>query len=38
MTRGDCASAIREERYVNEPIETKYLKFRLLIISESTGF
>ena len=27
MTRGDYASAIREERYVSEPIETKYFKF-----------
>jgi hypothetical protein len=27
MTRVDYARAIREERYVSEPIETKYLKF-----------
>ena len=26
-TRGDYASAIREQRYVSEPIETKYFKF-----------
>ena len=26
-TRGDYASAIREERYVSEPIETKYSNF-----------
>jgi hypothetical protein len=27
MTQVDYARAIREERYVSEPIETKYLKF-----------
>ena len=26
-TRGDYASTIREQRYVSEPIETKYFKF-----------
>ena len=26
-TRGDCASTIREQRYVSEPIETKYSNF-----------
>jgi len=26
-TRGDYASAIREQCYVREPIETKYFKF-----------
>jgi len=26
-TRGDYASAIREQRYVSEPIETKYSNF-----------
>ena len=26
-TRGDYASAIREQRYVSEPIETKYSDF-----------
>jgi len=25
--REDCASAIWEQRYVSEPIETKYLKY-----------
>ena len=37
MTQVDYARAIREERYVSEPIETKYLKFWLLIILESTA-
>jgi hypothetical protein len=27
MTQGDCASMIREQRCVSEPIETKYFKF-----------
>jgi hypothetical protein len=31
------ASAIREQRYVSEPIETKYLKFWLLILLGSSG-
>ena len=26
-TRGDYASAIREQRFISEPIETKYFKF-----------
>ena len=26
-TQGDYASSIREQRYVSEPIETKYFKF-----------
>jgi hypothetical protein len=36
-TRGDNASAIREQRYVSEQMETKYLKFLLLIILRSGG-
>ena len=28
---------IREQRYVSEPIETKYLKFWLLILFGSVG-
>jgi len=36
-TRGDYASAIREQRYVSEPIETKYFKFCLLILLGSGG-
>ena len=26
-TRGDFTNAVREQRYVSEPIETNYLKF-----------
>ena len=29
-TRGDYASAIREQRYVSEPIETKYSNYDCL--------
>jgi len=36
-TRGDYASTIREQRYVSEPIETKYFKFWLLILLGSSG-
>jgi len=36
-TRGGCASAIREQCYVNEPIETKYFRFEMLILLGSGG-
>jgi hypothetical protein len=36
--RGDYATRIREQRYVSEPIETRYLKFLLLILLLVVGF
>jgi hypothetical protein len=36
-TQGDYASTIREQHYVREPVETKYFKFRLLILLGSKG-